>query len=99
VSGIAVLAAQETTGTVMFEWLRTRVVNWLGRRQQRLIDVLRAEHRALKAKRLELNGPKPIRLSAEQRKRLAAMRKKLDPNALRAIDALDLTDSDSPDNS
>jgi hypothetical protein len=53
----------------------------------------------LKAKRLELNNPKPIRLSAEQRKRLAAMRKKLDPNALRAIDALDLTDSDSPDNS
>jgi hypothetical protein len=48
---------------------------------------------------LELNGGKPIRRSAERRKRLAAMQKKVDPNTLRAIDALDLTDSDSPDNS
>ena len=96
---MAGLPAQETTGTFMFKWLTTRVVNWVERWQRRQIDALLAEKRALKAKLLELNGGKPIRLSDEQRKRLAAMRKKLDPNALRAIDALDLTDSDSPDNS
>ena len=98
-NGVAVLAAQETTGTVRFQWLTTRAVNWLERWQQRQIDALLAEKRALKAKLLELNGGKPIRLSAEQRKRLAAMQKKLDPNTLRVIDALDLTDSDSLDNS
>jgi len=96
---MAGLPAQETTGTFMFKWLTTRVVNWVERWQRRQIDALLAEKRALKAKLLELNGGKPIRLSAEQRKRFAAMQKRLDPNTLKAIEALDLTDSDSPDNS
>jgi len=82
----------------MFKWLTTRVVHWVERWQQRRIDALLAEKRALKARLLELNGGKPIRLSDEQRTRLAAMQKKLDPNTLKAIEALTLTDSDSPDN-
>jgi hypothetical protein len=57
----------------MFQWLTTRVVNWLERRQQRQIDALLAEKRALKSKLLELNGgkPKPLCQATEEARRNA----------------------------
>ena len=44
---------------------------------------------------LELNDGKPVTLSPEQREKLSAKRKGIDPKWLREIDALDM-ETDSP---
>ena len=78
----------------MFQWLTTRPSKWSERIQQREIERLLEERRALKAQARELNGGKPIRLSPEDKKRLAEKRKGIDPEWLKAIDALELEEAD-----
>ena len=78
----------------MFQWLMTRLSKWPERILQREIERLLEEHRAMKAQIRELDGVKPIRLSPEDKKRLAAKRQGNDPEWLRAIDALELEDAD-----
>ena len=51
----------------------------------------------MKAQLMELNGGKPIKLSSEQRARLEAKRKRIDPDRLKEIDVLDIEEEDSPD--
>ena len=72
----------------MFGWIRTRLQGWVHRVQQKEIERLIEENRRLKAQLLERNGGKPIRLTPEQRRRLEAMRKRIDPEVLKQIDLL-----------
>ena len=72
----------------MLQWLRSRI----GLYQQRYIEQLLKENRALKKQLLELNNGQPIRLSPEEKKRLAEKRKGIDPNWLKAIEAIDIED-------
>ncbi len=79
----------------MFGWLRARVVKWAEPHQQWQIEALLAESRSLRAQLRELNGGKPIQLSAEQRARLAAKRKGIDPELLKAIGYVPIEDEDA----
>ena len=72
----------------MFKWFRTRMQEWVSRVQQKKIERLLEEGRRLKAQVLESNGGAPIRLTAEERRRLDAMRKEIDPEILKKIDLL-----------
>ncbi len=72
----------------MLQWLRSRI----GLYQQRYIEQLLKENRALKKQLLELNNGQPIRLSPEEKKRLAEKRKGIDQNWLKAIEAIDIED-------
>lgn len=72
----------------MFKWIRTRLQEWVSRVQQKEIERLLDETRRLKAQVLESNGGAPIRLTAEQHRRLDAMRKNIDPEILKKIDLL-----------
>ena len=72
----------------MFTWIRTRLQGWAHRVQQKEIERLIEEARRLKAQVLASNGGKPIRLTLEQRRRLEAMRKRIDPEVLKHIDLL-----------
>ena len=72
----------------MFKWFRTRLQEWASRVQQKKIERLLEEGRRLKAQVLESNGGAPIRLTAEERRRLDAMRKEIDPEILKKIDLL-----------
>src|ERR1700676_2495817 len=73
---------------IMFTWIRTRLQGWAHRVQQKEIERLIEEARRLKAQVLESNGAKPIRLTLEQRRRLEALQKLIDPDLLRNIDLL-----------
>jgi hypothetical protein len=72
----------------MFGWIRTRLQGWAHRVQQKEIERLIEENRRLKAQWLESSGGKPIRLTPEQRRRLDAKRKHVDPEVLKYIDLL-----------
>jgi hypothetical protein len=72
----------------MFRWIRTRLEGWAHRVQQKKIERLLEETRRLKTQVLESNGGEPIRLTFEERRRLDAMRKTIDPELLRNIDLL-----------
>jgi hypothetical protein len=72
----------------MFAWIRTRLQGWAHRVQQKEVERLIEESRRLKAELLESNGGKPIRLTVEERRRLEAMRKRIDPELLKHIDLL-----------
>ena len=72
----------------MLQWLRSRI----GLYQQRYIEQLIKENRALKKQLLELNNGQPISLSPEEKKRLAEKRKGIDPNWLKAIETIDIED-------
>ena len=78
----------------MFLWQRAKPVRWAEQYLQRRIEQLLEEKRAL-MELLELNDGKPATLSPEQREKLSAKRKGIDPKWLRAIDALDM-ETDSP---
>ena len=80
----------------MFQWLKTQVAKWAEQYQQHQIDALLKENRSLMEQLLERNGGKPIRLSPNERERLAGKRKGIDPNRLKAIALLDIQD-ESPD--
>src|ERR1700730_11478594 len=73
---------------IMFTWIRTRLQGWAHRVQQKEIERLIEEARRLKGQGLASNGGKPIRLTLEQRRRLEAMRKRIDPEVLKHIDLL-----------
>ena len=81
----------------MFQWLKARIVKAVEQHQQRQIEALLEESRALKAQLLEANGGKPIQLSPDQRARLEAKRKGIDPRRLKEIALLPLGDEDSSD--
>ena len=81
----------------MFQWLKARIVKAVEQYQRRQIEALLEESRALKAQLLEANGGKPIQLSPDQRARLEAKRKGIDPQRLKEIAILPLGDEDSPD--
>jgi hypothetical protein len=72
----------------MFKWFRTRFQEWASRVQQKESKRLLEEGRRLKAQVLESNGGAPIQLTAEERRRLDAMRKEIDPEILKKIDLL-----------
>ena len=72
----------------MFRWIRTRLEGWAHRVQQKKIERLLEETRRLKAQVLESNGGEPVRLTFEERRRLDAIRKTIDPELLRNIDLL-----------
>jgi hypothetical protein len=72
----------------MFRWIRTRLEGWVHRMQQKKIEKLLEENRRLKAQVLASSGGKPIRLTREQRRRLDALRERIDPELLRNIDFL-----------
>ena len=86
-----VYRGREMVTNIMFLWLRTKLVRWAEQYQQRRMEQLLEEKRAL-MELLELNDGK---LSPEQREKLAAKRKGMDPKWLREIDALDM-ETDSP---
>ena len=68
--------------TTMFKRLKTWLVDWAERYQQREIEPLHAESCRLKEELMELNGGEPIRLSPEQRRQLAEKAKGIDPEVL-----------------
>jgi hypothetical protein len=72
----------------MFQWFRIRLQAWAHRIADKEIARLMDEGRRLKAQVLESNGGAPIRLTAEQHRRLDAMRKRIDPEILKKIDLL-----------
>ena len=76
----------------MFKRPKVSVVDWAGRRQQREIERLHAQCCRLKEELMELNGGGPIRLSPEQRRRLAEKAKGIDPEALKQITVFDFED-------
>ena len=92
-----VLAIEETARSIMLQWLKTRVSKWVKQYQQQQKDALLKENRSLKAQFLEQGGGKPIKLSPDQRERLAAKRKGLDSNWLKIIDPLDIEDESPND--
>ena len=72
-------------GTSMLQWLRARI----GLYQQRYIEQLVKENRALKKRLLELNNGQPIRLFPQEKKRLDEKRKGIDPDLLKSIGDID----------
>ena len=69
----------------MFKRLKTWLVDWAERYQQREIERLHAERFRLKEELMELNDGEPIRLSPERRRRLAGESKGIDPEVLKQI--------------
>ena len=72
----------------MFKWFRTRLQEWARRVQQKEVERLLEETRRLKAQVLASNAGQPIRLTSEERRRLDALRKSIDPDILKNIDLL-----------
>lgn len=69
----------------MFTWLKTRLVGWVERCQQREIERLHEEGCRLKKEVLELSGEERIPLSVEQRRRLTEKAAGIDPEVLKQI--------------
>ena len=65
----------------MFAWLRTRLRAWAQRVQEKQIARLLMENRELKALLRDNNGGRSLRLTADERRRLDALRRKIDPEA------------------
>jgi hypothetical protein len=72
----------------MFQWIRNRLQAWAHCVAEKEIARLLEEGRRLKAQVLESNGGAPIRLTAEERRRLEKLREGLDPEILKKIDLL-----------
>lgn len=64
-----------------FRFLLVTVAGWLGQQQRDVIEYLQEENRALRQKL----GSKRLRLSDDQRRRLAAKAKKLGRRILREV--------------
>ena len=60
-----------------FRFLQIVLAGWVNRHQQDVIDYLREENRVLR----EQLGGKRLRLNDDQRRRLAASAKKIEPTA------------------
>src|SRR4029453_17904171 len=64
-----------------FQFLVLTVAGWVNRHQEDLIDYLREENRVLREQR----GPRPLRLTDAQRRRLAVRGKQLGRRALMQV--------------
>lgn len=73
----------------MFKWLKARISKWVDGVYERKLQRLTEESRALKAEVIELNGGKPIVLSAEERASLREASKGIDPERLKQISVFD----------
>ena len=73
----------------MLKRLKMRIANWVAKKR---IEQLLAENREMKARIIERDGE--IRLTEEQKKRLAEKRKGIDPAILKEIDVLGLEDDE-----
>ena len=69
----------------MFQRLKTWLVAWAERYQQREVERLHEECCCLKEELMKLNGGAPIPLSPEQRRLLAEKAKGIDPEVLKQI--------------
>ena len=77
----------------MFKRLRTRLVGWAERYQQREIERIHKEYCRLKEEAKKLNGTElPIPLSQEQRRLLAENAKGIDPEVLKRVSVFGLQD-------
>jgi len=76
----------------MFQRLKTWMVAWADRCQQREIQRLREEGRRLKEEVINLNEGEMIPLSSEQRCLLAEKAKGIDPEVLEEVSVFDLQD-------
>jgi len=76
----------------MFQRLKTSMVAWADRCQQREIQRLREEGRRLKEEVINLNGGETIPLSPEQLRLLAEKAKGIDPEVLEEISVFDRQD-------
>ena len=74
----------------MLKRLKMRLMNWAAKKQMEVIMQLAKENREMRAKILERDGE--IRLTEEQKKRLAEKRNGTDPAILKAIDPFELED-------
>ena len=74
----------------MFKRLKTWLVDWAERYQQREIQRLHAECCRVKEELMELNNGEPIRLSPEQCRQLAEKAKGIDPEVLKQITVFEL---------
>jgi hypothetical protein len=70
----------------MFHWLKARFRKLLEQAGEKEIQRLLRERERLRTALINANGGKPIRLTAEQRARLDALRKKLDPELAKKYD-------------
>ena len=76
----------------MFKRLKTWLVVWAERCQQREIERLHEECCRLKEELVKLNGGEPIHLSPEQRRLLAEKAKRIDPEVLKPVSVFDFQD-------
>ncbi len=83
----------------MFQRLKTWLVAWAERYQQREIERLHEECCRLKEELMKLNGGEPIPLSPEQRRLLAEKAKGIDPEVLKQITVVEFEgfDPECPD--
>ena len=81
----------------MLRWMKLRLIAWVERVQQQKTDKLHRASLRLKAELLERNGGEPIRLTAEQRQRLAEKAKGINPEILKRIAVLEIEEPESPD--
>jgi hypothetical protein len=72
----------------MFPWLKARFRKLLEQADEKEIQRLLRERERLRTALIKANGGKPNRLTAEQRARLDALRKKLDPELAKKYDLL-----------
>jgi hypothetical protein len=72
----------------MFHWFKVRFRKLLEQAGEKEIQRLLRERERLRTALIKANGGKPIRLTAEQRARLDASRKKLDPELAKKYDLL-----------
>jgi len=76
----------------MFKRLKTWLVVWAERYQQREIERLQEECCRLKEEVIKFNDGEPIPLSPEQRRLLAGKAKGIDPEVLKQISVFDFQD-------
>ncbi|MCB1652953.1 MAG: hypothetical protein KDI41_03075 [Pseudomonadales bacterium] len=77
--------------TIMFHWLKQRLVDWMEERQRLEIARLQQETMRLKQE-LERTTGKPVRLTPEERRHLAEKARGIDPETLKQISVLDPAD-------
>ena len=80
----------------MFTWLKTGLVAWAKRHQQREIERLHEERCRLKEEVLKLTGGERIPLSPEQRWLLTEIAEGIDPQVLKQISVFDVQDLHPP---
>ena len=70
----------------MLRWMKARFQKFVDWAAHKEIERLLKKNQRLKAESIAANGGKPIRLSAQDRAKLDALRKKLDPELVKKYD-------------